>query len=530
MDRIVRLMEKLKEILRPLAFRQRWDVWAVALFTVAGSALRLWKLGADGLWRDEAQGLFVAARVFPAGISSALIADGHPPLFFFLMHFWAKLWGTNEFGIRLLPALLGIATIPLLYMAGKTMFNRYIGVLAAGIGAFLPMHVLVSRQARMYTLLPLLVLLSVWTLYDATRHNMRRYWIGWVVTSALMMYSHNWGVLVFAAENLFVLAHFLLRDRRMALLGAWMASVGGVGLLYLPWLPTLLEQFRIPGIVMGPWVHSDNSPVGHFLRIFNELTSMTWPADRPLPYVILLMIGALSFHFARNKLTVGYEFSPALDLTVLTLLVPVLLGIVITTKTQGILPSYVTMAVLPPFCFLLARALSGLRPAYGLMALAILALLFWYKPLGNIYAKPMSAMREVAQYVQDAASPGDVIVIAPDYLATPFNFYFTGEQPQIAFPQAGGRVEEIVWQGWRDRWENAQAAVYPTLDYVAASGIPDGRVWLIAPLDMYPNDPYIGQIRVVKNELDARYDLVQHEGRFRKIAVEGADIFVYQKR
>ena len=157
-------------------------------------------------------------------------------------------------------------------------------------------------------------------------------------------------------------------------------------------------------------------------------------------------------------------------------------------------------------------------------------LLFWYKPLGNIYAKPMSAMREVAQYVQDAASPGDVIVIAPDYLATPFNFYFTGEQPQIAFPQAGGRVEEIVWQGWRDRWENAQAAVYPTLDYVAASGIPDGRVWLIAPLDMYPNDPYIGQIRVVKNELDARYDLVQHEGRFRKIAVEGADIFVYQKR
>jgi len=69
-----------------------------------------------------------------------------------------------------------------------------------------------------------------------------------------------------------------------------------------------------------------------------------------------------------------------------------------------------------------------------------------------------------------------------------------------------------------------------TLDFVAWSGSPDGRVWLIAPLDMYPNDPHFGQIRVVKNELDARYDLVQHEGRFRKMAVEGADIFVYQKR
>jgi len=528
MQRIAEPLTKLRNSLLPLG--RRWDVWAVALFTLAGAALRLWKLGADGLWRDEAQGLFVAAKSFPAGISGALVADGHPPLFFFLMHFWDKLWGTNEFGIRLLPALLGIATIPLLYLAGKTMFNRNVGVLSAAIGAFLPMHILVSRQARMYTLLPLLVLLSMWTLYDATHHNMRRYWVGWVVTSALMIYSHNWGILVFAAENLYVIWHWLIRDRRLPALGAWMASLGGVGLLYLPWLPTLLEQFRIPGIVMGPWVTSQNSPVGHFLRIFNELTSMTWPGDRPWPYLILLLIGTLSFGVARRRITVGYEFSPAVDLSVLALLFPMVVGILATTRTHGLIPSYVAMAIFPPLCFLLARALSGLRPAYALMALAILALLFWYKPIGSIYAKPTSVMREIAQYVEGAAGQGDVILIAPDYLATPFNFYFEGDQAQVAFPQPPGRVEEIIWQGWRAQWEDAQSAVYPTLDFVAWSGSPDGRVWLIAPLDMYPNDPHFGQIRVVKNELDARYDLVQHEGRFRKMAVEGADIFVYQKR
>ena len=522
-------ISQLRQALGKVAARLRWDVWTVAAFTLVGAALRLWKLGADSVWRDEAQGLFVAAKSFPTGITGALVADGHPPLFFFLMHFWAKIWGTNEFGIRLLPALLGIATIPLLYAVGRDMFGRYVGVLAAGVGALLPMHVLVSRQARMYTLLPLLALLSIWTLYDATRHNMRRYWVGWVVSSVVMMYSHNWGILVFAAENLFVAWHWLMRDRRPSSLGAWMVSLAGVGLLYLPWLPTLLEQFRIPGIVMGPWVRSENSPIGHFWRIFNELTSMTWPGDRPLPYVILLAIGALSFTVSRKRMAVAYEFSPATDLAVLALLFPMAVGILATSRTQGLIPSYVAMAVFPPLCFLLARAISGLRPAYGLMALAVIALLFWYPALQNLYAKPVSAMREIARYVQDSAGPDDVVIIAPDYLATPFNFYFSGEQAQVAFPQPPGRVEEIIWQGWRARWERADEAVSPTLEFVSA-GAPDSRIWLIAPLDMYPNDPYFGQIRVLKAALDEQYDLVEHEGRFRKVATEGADVFVYRRR
>jgi len=509
----------------------RWEVWVVVAFTVAGALLRLWKLGAGGLWRDEAQGLFVAAKSFPTGISAALVSDGHPPLFFFLMHFWAKLWGTNEFGLRLLPALLGIATIPLLYVVARRMFGRYVGVLAAGVGALLPMHILVSREARMYTLLPLMVLLSIWTLYEATQHNLRRYWIGWVVTSALMMYSHNWGILVFVAENLYVLWDWLSRQKRgWPFLGAWVASAAGVGLLYLPWLPTLWDQYRIPGIIMGPWITSENSPVGHFFRIFNELTSMTWPGAQPWPYVVLLVVAVLSVRVDWKKVSVGYTFAPNLDLTVVNLLVPIVLGILITSKTHGLLPSYVAMAIFPPLCFLLAKALSGLRPAYGLMALAIIALLFWYQPLRGVYAKPVSAMREVAEYVEERAAPEDVIVIAPDYLATPFNFYFEGEQPQIAFPEPPGRVEEIIWQGWRARWEEAQMAVSPTLDFVEQHQEGGGRVWFIAPLDAYPDDPYFGQIRVVKRELDARYQLVEQEDRFRSMAVESADIYVYEYR
>ncbi|MGB9594060.1 MAG: hypothetical protein ACPL7R_07975, partial [Anaerolineae bacterium] len=67
-------------------------------------------------------------------------------------------------------------------------------------------------------------------------------------------------------------------------------------------------------------------------------------------------------------------------------------------------------------------------------------------------------------------------------------------------------------------------------DFVAHADSANGRIWLIAPIDMYPTDPYFGQIRTLKAELDAQYDAVEHEGRFRKMATEGADIFVYQRR
>ena len=42
-----------------------------------------------GTWRDETQGLFTALKPFPGGILQALSSDGHPPLYFFFLHFWA---------------------------------------------------------------------------------------------------------------------------------------------------------------------------------------------------------------------------------------------------------------------------------------------------------------------------------------------------------------------------------------------------------------------------------------------------------
>lgn len=507
-----------------------WDWLIVVAFTGLGAFLRLWRLGSWGLWRDETWALFVAAKLVPSRMHEILMVDGHPPLFYEIMRLWALRWGTNELMIRLMPAVVGIATIPVLYWAGRALFSRQVGVLAAIIGALLPMHIQLSRSARMYSLLSLLATLSLWTLYLAITRKKTRYWVAWGVASELLLYTHNWALMLFVTENLFIAWQWFYRDRRWTFFRVWVLTSALVTIPYLPFVPILLTQFGAPGLGSGPWLKSQSSRTGNVLRILNELTSMTWPGSRPVPYLTLIAVSALSMCWRDRRLSVTYAFSPALDMIVLCGLLPVVAGVAIMRPEHGVLPSYVTIVVFPGLVLLLAKGLAKPPTWPSLMGVAAIALLFWLGPLRPVFAGPISGMREVAQYVQAQAAEVDVLVIAPDYLATPFNFYFQGSQPQVAFPLPPGRVDVINWQEWGHRWEDAADAVRPTLDYVAEHVTAGSRVWLIAPLDAYPQDEYFGQIRVLKGELDARYELVSRDNSVRGSAIEGADVLIYRVR
>ena len=66
-----------------------------------------------------------------------------PPLFFWLEHFMLNL-GHTETTLRLLPAIFGILTVPVMYFLGSESVDRNAGLLAAGLLAFLPFHLFYS--------------------------------------------------------------------------------------------------------------------------------------------------------------------------------------------------------------------------------------------------------------------------------------------------------------------------------------------------------------------------------------------------
>lgn len=138
------------------AFGRRWALPTtaagvlVATLVVAGFAaaavVRFWQIDALGYNSDEAvyagQGASIAnhelKEFFPT-------FRAHPLLFQVMVSFGFHLGAGDVFG-RLLAAVMGIATIALVYLLGKLLYGRRAGVIAALLIALMPYHVLVSRQ------------------------------------------------------------------------------------------------------------------------------------------------------------------------------------------------------------------------------------------------------------------------------------------------------------------------------------------------------------------------------------------------
>ena len=156
----------------PDASDRKRTMWALASLTVIGAVLRLSTITSRGLWQDEAAQISQMTGTVLDTIKSQ-IGGTHPPLFHVLMHFWIQAFGTSEAALRSFSVLVGVASIPLAYWAGTTLYNRRVGLLAAGILAFSPYHIWYSQEARMYTLMTFFGLLSLTCFVKAMRENTR---------------------------------------------------------------------------------------------------------------------------------------------------------------------------------------------------------------------------------------------------------------------------------------------------------------------------------------------------------------------
>jgi len=435
-----------------------------------------------------------------------------------LQHFWIGLVGRSEFRVRLLSALTGILTLPLLFVVGRRLFGSAAGAAAALIGAVAPIHIALSQSARGYTLLAFLSLLSLWLLYEAWGHGGWR-WAGYVAATAGVLYTHNWGLFLLLAQNGFALWRLVTRREWSRRLWPWVAAQVCIGLLYAPWVPVLLQQLKI--IAVLPFIPVP-TPAQKLWELAGALLA-PWPAL--LLWLALLVLGVLNFRSLQDFGSLG-DFG-SLSLGLFCSLGTLAVGLLVSLATYGQVPSYVAFAALPALYLLLGRGLTRLRPAWIAVPLAALVLAFSLLGIGPAGYPFRSTLREVALAVEAQAGPDDMIVIAPDYLSPTFNMYYQGQQPQIAFPWVMRRQEWIDCVGWNERWERAAEALPATLDAIAAHRKPAGRLWLVAAVEDFPDDTqYYGQIRRLKAELDDRYMLERTLDDFRG-APEWATIYVY---
>lgn len=152
----------------------RLEIAALTTVTLLAMVLRFYKLGEWSFWFDE---IFTVNRVL-AHFSNpaAMFGCGFPgsiwvQLSLVLTCQAFNLFGVSELSARLGPALIGIASVPILYFPTRRWFGVGVGLLSALLLAVSPWHLYWSQNARFYTAIMLFSMLGLFSFFYAIERD-----------------------------------------------------------------------------------------------------------------------------------------------------------------------------------------------------------------------------------------------------------------------------------------------------------------------------------------------------------------------
>ena len=99
----------------------------------------------------------------------------HPPLVFAVQHVFMRVFGETPFAFRLPSALLGIASVYLLYLIGSSLYGERVGLLAAMLMGVTVNHVVISRLGLQESYVIFFILLSAYFFLKAEKQ--KKYYI-----------------------------------------------------------------------------------------------------------------------------------------------------------------------------------------------------------------------------------------------------------------------------------------------------------------------------------------------------------------
>jgi mannosyltransferase len=471
------------------------------------AALRTYGVGRQALRGDEAFSVRFSEQAPSAIVAATAAAEPNPPLYWFVLHGWMRAAGTSELAVRWPSALAGVVAVAVTYCLGAALAGRPAGALAALLTAVNPFLIWYAQDARVYSLLALLVTAATWLTWRAARGS----WAGMVrpgrqlTGSASAGRTHPYWRTESAASRwlaagalwwLALFGHYFAALPAVAVALAVVAAPGtraswrqgfvmfaGVGVLYLPWAlyvaPLLAGHHK-------DWVAAIG--VGEGLWRSLAAASAGVPgtgATETLRRVGAAVMGVLTAFGARwairHRPSAGLwlllaGFLPTLLLWLISLARPVY-------TEQYVFGSVPALLALGAWgAWRLAQAWPGHRWLGGASVGA--ALLVGLLAITNAAFDPAFAKspdwRALNDYLSTTARAAEVVVVNLPEPA--FYHYYTASMPVITSPPrplAPSVVPETEAQlaGLRDGYDHIRFLFQPTAGYD-----PDGFVgqWLAA--------------------------------------------------
>jgi mannosyltransferase len=446
----------------------------LGLFLLA-FALRVYQLPAQSLWYDEGVSWYMTRMPLPA-LTVWTANDIQPPLYYYLLWLWVRLAGTSEFALRFPSVVFGALTVPLLWVAARRLLGRRAAWLSILLVTLSPLHVYYAQEARMYTLLTFLGLLSslllLLHLLNLQSANLRTpvVW-AYILVTAAALYTHYFAFFLLAAQALYVAYRWWafplpIRERvRVRVNRTYVIIPLSLFLLYLPWLPFLLTRYGADASFWSGPLKLDEVARKLFIAFsLGETVAEQSGLALSVGYGLILLIGLAMLwrsirytarntqHAARAACCVLRKDSLAFLL--LYLAVPVVLVLLLALRTPKFNPRY-AMVSSPAFVLLIAGGLSALLAAGSrnkslettdhairnthyaphtifafalifILATSVYSLSNWFAPqVANLFNK--ADFRAAAQVVRERIGPDETVLLSSGHMFPAWAYYYGWE-------------------------------------------------------------------------------------------------------
>ncbi len=416
------------------------------MLSLLAFGLRLHRLDFQPLWGDEGWSFYFASMSL-GDMLPLTATDIHPPLYYALLTGWQRLVGNTPASARLLSILFGTLLVPLAYRVASRLFDRTSGLLTALLVTLAPFAIYYSQEVRMYGLVTLLGLGSVYFFSQMMASGPRlpksprlrkspesppAFW-GYALTTAAALYTMYYAVflLVFQAVYLLTLIPGQeqsgeRRDVRLRRVKRAARAMAVAVLLYLPWV--VYTGTRLITYVRGKRVAEDYAPLALFPFVKAHIVTFSLghlsPAIRSLAWATLLLAavaGLALLYRGKTRATASrpwpFLFPAGSLLAFCYLLIPLFAGYIVN-RVYPFSPPYferTLMLAAPAWWLLLGAGLAWLwrRSRLLMLGVSTVLLVAHMVALFGFYNVPRyqdEDYRPLLAYVRTHSAPEDVIL------------------------------------------------------------------------------------------------------------------------
>ncbi|HEX2868899.1 MAG TPA: glycosyltransferase family 39 protein [Ignavibacteriales bacterium] len=411
------------------------------LVVILGFALRFLYVGAESLTFDEVYSVRLAQMSF-GEIIRQTSRDFHPPLYYFLLHLWTLLFGYGETSVRALSVLFGTLSIYYFFLLAKYIFNAKTALVASFLLALSNINIEASQEARMYALLSLLAIVSMYLFLRALGSNSKALWIFYTAVNVLLLHTHVYSYFILSAEYFYFFSMAFYSKRKFKEnLFPFLTSAFATAFLFMPWFFIFYRQFLLAQKIL--WI-----PRATLLQLPETLVEYSGSFMLSVIMVPLVVLSIIFISrvikinpqgkFAGEFEDVEYRLSVVnvneAFFLFIWLSVPVILPFVISQFLSPIFMVKYTVASSAAFILLAGKGLNNIPSKVVKMSLLVLIFgLSVFNWANELTTTNKEQWREAVAYLDSNTKKGDVIVFNAGVCRFMYEYY-SKKRDAVLFP------------------------------------------------------------------------------------------------